>query len=67
MKTRAESVQKLQELMDLPEDVYKAKAEKHHFGYIELRVFLDWLYEGIPQSESELLNPTYPKNPESYI
>ena len=62
MKTRVECVKKLKSLMDdlsiepIPNDKFGGRLkEAHHFGYVELRHFLDWMYDGEPKSEDERL------------
>lgn len=56
MKTRAEAVVYIRKQLEEPElgeELFKRKHEKHHYGTIELRDLMDFIYEGLPVSEDE--------------
>jgi len=76
MKSRAEAAAKLNELMleadkSIPttgESVSRFGPDAHHFGWQELRQFMDWFYDREPAGADEMLgekhrNNTAPKEP----
>jgi hypothetical protein len=59
MKTRSEAVDEIQRLMGLTYDLHKEKGGKHHIGYVEMRLLLDFLYGPIKEGDKPLTHP-YP-------
>ena len=55
MKKRSEVVSFVREQLESDVPCERDKHDKSHYGYQELRVLLDFIYEGEPSTEDENL------------
>ena len=57
MKPRTEVARKIEELMTVfTNEMFNLKECKHHFGWQELKVLMDFIYGGPPTEKSDELN-----------
>lgn len=62
MKPRTEVARKIEELMTvLTDEMYDLKGHKHHFGWQELKILMDFIYGGPPTEKSDELSPPSPR------
>lgn len=59
MKERKEVARFIERQME-GDDVDIGEKTKHHYGYVELRQLMDFVYEGLPRNSSEQLTTVHP-------
>lgn len=63
MKSREEVARKVEELMtNLSDELYILKDNKHHFGWQELKVLMDFIFGGPPKRKCDELRTSRKRN-----